>query len=614
MSINTALYGPSTAFHSAPPAEKRAVPMTVQIAGVTYPIETAEYRRGGLDLLREQVVTSDQPDDQLFDSRGTWWRYRFTFAGGQGQRVADMGERQDPERYWRSIGVDVWDEYELKLLPSVTKVGQFGTVDGGLLRVGPRLYHWDASSVRYTTSILGTPTWTTVTGITGTVRDITSDGLTAYIATSTNLFQVGPTVSAATTVTSAAAPSGGYHSVGFASNRLLASASHRLYEVKVATLDQIVEHYQPEFRWNAIFSVGSRIYVGGFAGDRTEINQLQTLSDGALAIGVDTSPPAAGEKLRDVLSYGGAALVATDRGVRFASLVGDATLAYGPLITEPGDVRALASQDRFVWFGWSCGCVFDIEGHGTGRMDLSRQTQGQPAYATDVYVPNVDTATIGVARFQDRTVFLNELGEVWRSNDGDGYMASGYLETGDIYFGAIETKVLTEALVRFDPLAADETVSAEVHNERADVLGQGNVVGPGTTDLQFGLEGYTANLARMTLQLGGPGTSTPLVRMWRLSAFPSAPPTEQWIVPIIIHHSVLVNDGLGEIQTFDVEAQIDRLVAFWRTKRVITYAEGSRSYRVRIDNYEIQPQRWDDEGNYFEVKLVLRLYSIGGEL
>lgn len=609
MSLATPLFGPATTLFGAPSFDVGDVPLTVTLAGVTYPVELDGYRRGGLDLLREQVVTSDQPDDQLFDSRGTWWRYRFDWRGGAGQQIVDLGPDQDETRFFASRGVDVWDRYRLRLLPASRELAELSTDDVGVMVVGDRLFYWDGTTLRFTTSLIGTPTWTTVTGLAGTIRGCTSDGLTLYVATSTNLYQLASTTSAATTVTTATAPAGGYHSVGFVGNRLLASGSHRLYEVKATTLDTILEHYQAEFRWTALFAIGSRIYAGGFAGNRSEIIILQTLSDGSLAAGPDASPPAAGEQLRAVIGYAGAAIVATSRGIRFAQLAGDATLVYGPLITEPGDVRAITVERQFAWFGWS---NFPGGGVGTGRMDLTRQTELRPAFATDVYTEATTGVVHGVARFQNRTLYavagegLYQCACPVMDND---FVERGWLDTGQVYFGAIERKVITELLLRHEALGDGEIVHADVVSDIGDLLAHAHSDTVGATESFTAVEGHFANWVRLHIELEGPGTTSPTLNMWRTSAFPSAPATQQWMVPLVIHQHAVINDAMGELVSYDVAAQIERLVDFWRMKRMIAYSEGGRTYRVRIDNYEIEPHKWDDEGRYFEVKMTVRLYS-----
>jgi len=565
-------------------------------------------------MQRESVLTSGLPDDQLFESRGTWWRYRFDWQGGAGRQILDFGEEQDPTRYEASWGIDPWTPYQLQLLPRTeSHIDELADVDVSLHRLvqaGTYLYEArGASGVRR----IGpdAATLTAITGIAGTVRDMATDGLDVFVATSTNLYKIVNGATAAVTITSATAPAGGYTHVGFVANRLLAAAKNKLYEVFDATLDLILEHYQDDFTWTASFAIGSRIYAGGFAGERSEISVLQTLSDGTLVTGVDTSPPLGSGRLHAAVGYAGAAIIATSRGVRFAQLSGDATLVFGPLIDTPGPVRTLAVQDRYCWFNWDdhpSGA-----GAGLGRLDLARQSDLQPSYASDVWAEQVGRVG-AVARWNGETWFKltdDTLTEASiHATMTDEYVTEGKIRSGRIYFGAVERKVVTQLLLRFTPLEADEMVVAEIVNDVGSLLGGCTACVPGQPEIEYQLEGHFANWVELDIMLKGPGTSTPTLRLWRASAFPVAPPTEQWLVPLIIQSSAIVGDGEGEQRAYEVLAEVNVLAALWADKRMVAYQEGDETYRVRIDNYEMAPMKWNDEGKFFETTTTVRLYRV----
>ena len=63
---------------------------------------------------------------------------------------------------------------------------------------------------------------------------------------------------------------GNVDTVAFVANRLLVGNGNILYEVgSTGTRTAIVTHFQASFRWTIIFAIGSKIYVGGYAGDRS---------------------------------------------------------------------------------------------------------------------------------------------------------------------------------------------------------------------------------------------------------------------------------------------------------------------------------------------------------
>jgi len=43
----------------------------------------------------------------------------------------------------------------------------------------------------------------------------------------------------------------------------------------------------------------------------------------------------------------------------------------------------------------------------------------------------------------------------------------------------------------------------------------------------------------------------------------------------------------------------------------VIYREGNHDYRVRIDNFAVQPRKWDDVGNWLEAMITVQLHSVG---
>ena len=111
------------------------------------------------------------------------------------------------------------------------------------------------------------------------------------------------------------------------------------------------------------------------------------------------------------------------------------------------------------------------------------------------------------------------------------------------------------------------------------------------------------------LTIAGDGSSSPCVRSWRLRGFPIIPITEEWIVPLIIHKHVVVNDAEGQLRSLDQLDEVERLVELAKTNSIVPYREGERTYRVRIDQYEWNPGEWDDTSDFFDGLMVVRLLS-----
>lgn len=583
-------------------SSSRPIPYTVQIDGMDLPIETVEYRHNGIRTLRDGVVTSDQPDDSQYSTEGAWWRYQVGWQRGAGLEVQDFGERADPLRFNASRGVDPWNDNELCLLPATAKVRNNAAVAPKLFATGNHVYAAFGTTMERSADLTA---WTAITGLTGTVQDISTDGTDVYVATTTHVYRITPASAAATALT---VDTGNYTSVAFSSNRLLAGSANILYEIASGgTRDAIYTHFQPAFRWTTIFSIGSRIYVGGYAGNRTELYALTADELGNLIRTADAAPFAFGELLNKAISYAGSVVLLTNLGLRFATLSGDGSITFGPLIAAPGNVVDATAEGRFVWFTWQ---NFPDGGCGVGRLALDIDVgQLQPAYASDVFTADENAASTGVCRYEGRTVFAVPNEGIYATSTS-AFVTSGWVESGEIYFGTVEEKAITSALVVTSPIGAGQSVIATISSHAGSTLGTGTVVETNARGVEIALDGDAADWVRVRVELtSSSGTQMCLYR-WRLRGYPVVPAVDEWIVPLIIHRHVVVNDATGQILSLDQLGVVERLKDRWRSKKVIAYREGKRTYRVRIDNFEQSVREWDDSSDFFDVVFRVRLISV----
>ena len=592
----------------------RPIPFTVSLAGVEYPVELRGpdgrqmYFRRSLDRQRQGVVQSAQPDDSQFNAEGSWFRYITSWHLGAGQEQQDFGDDFSPFRFSDSLGVDPWDRFCLKLLPATEKVRTGAGTNQFLVATGILVYASDGSNVYYSSDL---STWTACTGLSGTVQALTTDGSTVYIATTTHIYTRADSAGTAAVAT-LTADTDSYDNVAFVGNRLLASVGPIIYEIASAgTRTAFETHYQSAFRWKVIFSIGSRIYLGGFAGNRSEIYTATVDSTGTLVRSAEAAPFPYGELLYAAVSYGGQSVLCTSLGVRLAALSGDGALSYGPLIDAPGSVRAAAAEGRFVWFGWT---GISSGASGVGRLALDTAVRPlQPAFARDVYTTNDNDIVTGVARFGGKTLFAVS-GEGIYASMASTYVTSGYVDSGQVFLGTVEPKMLTSLAVRSDQLGANHTLTATVTDERGDSLGSFAAGGVGVYGSDVSLVQPTNDKTEVQwvtirLAITGNGTASPCVRSWRLRGFPIIPITEEWLVPLIIHRHVLVNDADGQLVSFDQLQEVERLITLAKTNAIVPYREGARTYRVRIDQYEWNPGEWDDSSDFFDGLMVVRLLS-----
>lgn len=604
MSFSYPLVNPSTPYYDGAATVGDIAPTAVGIAGREYPIDMPKYRHRGLPSFRDSVVSGAEPSDQQFDVQAARWRARHSFHAGAGQQVIDLEDDANPSQFYASRGIDPWTKFQACLLPDVEQVKAVA-LDGLMIAVtGTHVYaRTGTQQVQFTADLV---TWTTVTGMAAEdIVDLTSDGTSCYIATTGHIYSSNG--GAASSVTSAS-PTSSFNKLAFVANRLLAGDGELLVEVGASTLDTIYDHYQSAFRWTVMFAVGSRIYVGGYAGNRSELFTTLVLDDGSIVKSSEAASFFPGELLNDAMSYGGVVILATSKGVRLGSLGSDSSLQYGPLIDDPGNVQALAAEGRFVWFGWES---FPETGSGLGRMALDEFTETlAPAFATDVFTEDVTDDVVAAGRFNNRTLFAVAGDGIYATDPGT-YVTDGWLDTGEVYFGTVENKSVSEMRAQTAPLATGQAVTVVMSDAENGVsIADGSSSSVGSVGVAVNAEGEIVNRISARITLTGPGTSTPCLRQWRARAYPIGPPFEEWIVPLIIDDVVIIGSGQGQHKSYDVWDEVERIKGFWQSREVVTYSEGQHAHRVRIDNFEFMPSGWRDDADWLKGILVVRLLSV----
>lgn len=587
-------------FYKGTKSATTAIPFTVSLDGRPFAVDFKDYRRSSLASLRESVISTGQVDDALFNTDGAWWRYRHDWSYGAGQSVMDLGQDRDPRRFDTSVGIDPWTESQLTLHHSTSRVTDL--VDGTtiyLVATDGHLYAADTGVV-YRSSNLST--WTQITGISGTINGLATDGKDVFISTSTHLWKV-----TAASATASAFVNHAHDGVWFAGNYLMTSQANVLRSVASnGNETTVTTHYQAGFQWTTVFAVGSKIYAGGTAGSRSEIYGFTINSSGALVQGAEVVSLSIGEHVHEVISHVGNVIFCTSKGIRLATVSQDGTLSYGPLIDAPGPVISAVAEGRYVWFNWP---EIETGKTGAGRLDLSTTPRAlQPAFATDLYVESTSTCT-SIARFNDRLILgIPNLG-VYAENL-TSFVTSGYVRSGNVYFGTVERKIVNDLKANFVDLDTGESVRLELYDSEGSLLESAGLAEPNLGELELQLDGQETDYFNVTLELNGNGTSTPTFKRWRLRSFPIVPPVEQFVVPLLLYSKVIINDAQGQLHSSDVADELKFLENLWRRKSPISFVEGSKIYRVRIEAYEFQPREWADNYVGLEGTMIVRLVTI----
>lgn len=581
----------------------RALPNTITLDGYTFGLDLSKSEISAQDTFRDNVAANAEPNDTLFNARGAWGRYQYSLHHGAGQELADLDPAADSFRFDTSYGVR-WDqEYQATLLHSATNNRTVTDTNPQLIRSGDFVFASDGTTL-YRSSDL--TTWTAMTAPGGTIQAFTTDGTDLYVATTTGLVKY---VGTATTPTAfATAVTGNCTNVAFCSGRLLLAKANVLYEVPGTGVlgTPIKTHYQSTFQWTTIFNVGSRIYIGGFSGTRSEIYSVATDNSGVLIQSAEAAPLPMGELLRRGASSAGVVILATNGGVRLAEVSGDGTLTYGPLITEPGDVRCIEMDGRFGFVGWS---VMEGGRSGTARLVLDVDVQPlQPAIGTDVAESTTQANVTGIARLGGRTVFAVAGVGIWVES-ATNYVGQGVVRSGRIAFGTVEPKALIALTATFFPLAASQSVQVDVFNEYGVLIASAVQSTIDATTVEVDLGGEVVPFGSVNITLSGPGTTTPKMLRWRLRAYPVPPAVEQFVLGLNFRESQLVNGERGQTMTYNIDQMLTWIEGLWANRRYTVLRMGSRSYRVRVENFKLMPTEWTERGELPQGVLVVQLVA-----
>lgn len=612
-------------------------PTSILLDGHQYAIETREYRHSSRRTLRDSTAVAGEPSDSLFDTQGQWMRYRHSWHLGAGQTLDDLGDdNANPFRFLHARNLNVWQNGELTLRPIYQEIANplSGGASGAVAAAGGFAFLSTADGTWYASP--STWTWNAVSGISAGALDaaaITTDTHDVYIADGNNLYRI---VAVGTPGTATVFSAGACDSVAFVANRLLLGDGNELYEVGAGGARTLVKtHFQPYFRWSVMFAVGSRIYVGGTVYNRGELYSLSTDDAGALIVSAEAAPFEPTESLLSAVAYAGFVILGTSLGTRFAQIGADGTLTYGPPVaplpieTSLTPVHPYGMPPTAITVGGgrayaSGGLVFNPV---LAEMNLATFVDTlQPAHTivgdfgdspahqamSSLTFLEQPSRVLGYDAVNGITLLYGELltdAEAAVGSEGDH---RGYVQTGLIRFGTIEEKVLVDLEVGFEALPAGCSVSADVLAPNGtEIVGTGTQATTGATELLVDLENSVARAVMVRITLASDDADlTPTVRYWRMRAYPVAPPVQEWIVPIIAHETVTVGSNEGIQQAQDPLVIRNRIEALWADKTPTTYTEGDVEYTVRLEDFEIRPNKWTSDGKYFESLILVKLVAV----
>jgi len=589
--------------------------LPVEIGTHRYVVDLKGLQYRPLNSIRQMQDLSREPSDATFDNQGVWKRTQSDFILGSGQNYLDQEDESDRRRFRRSKGVNVWDRRQLTLHNDVSLIGSVGSgATGAMAKTGSGVYfasggsavHYDGTTLTQLTNEGG-----------GNINSLVVIGGFLYVADGTTLRRVAIGSTALATV-GALTPD----VLGTGGGRLVGADAALLYEVLYdGTKVDIYTHFDSTFTWKKIIGAPNGIYCSGNDSSRSVV-YLLTVAD---ATGQLTPPYPVlsmpdGEFIRDMLFFGGVMVLATNLGVRLATINGSGFLTAGPLITI-GNVECLDTDGFDIWFGWT---NFDATSTGLGRMRPSRFTETlAPAYASDIMFTDQGEVRACASFGGKRYLLFNDSGTGRVYGESTAKVPSGQLWTGAITYGTPERKAVHSIEGFWDALPAGSSVTMAVLAGLGGTSQTGGVANSTATStsqrgaLAATYEGEEAEIL-ITLTRGTTTSLAPVVRRWTLRAMPMAYRTFEIILPVMLTSTARhIAGGNDQTVHFDPKAEFDYLLGLVQNRASVTMTIGTRSETVVVDSISIGPDiegvgavDWTRTQNWVEGVWALRLLTM----
>lgn len=633
----------------------------VRLNGRQFGVEVRQYRRRSVQSIRDTLATSEQADDSMYTSDAAWHRYAYSWHRGNGGHRHDFGDDQDPFRPYLSAGVDIWTRHEATLLPMFAMDGNAsGTVDPDALSIcmtyiggsaAPKIWVLADSPAKTWYGTPGTPgVWTEFsTGLSGTPQTFEPYGYYMYLGTSTKIQRALIVSAPATWVDFVTSPVRTWTMVRFVGKRMFGfTSAGEVYEIDSAgTATQILAVPAVSWSWRCCFGLGNRIYIGGGDNTKSAIFMLEADATGTLYEAGMAADLPAGEELMCGVAGAGVGMIGTSQGARMVRASGDGTLEFGPLVGVVDEspirsYRALTMIGQYVFGvnrepvdGKDCIVRFNLDEfiaplapawaydqrihEGTVNQNSIVACGVGPASQPWLTDANYLVAVAGRHKNTSRLWVATDTGSGHVTHPSSTYPIScdyehqGTIVSAPVFFGTNDDKRIHSVQLSGSYLLGDEGYGVDVIDGDGVVIASGDVVYDGETaarGLVLDLEAVVADAVEVRTYLRGDGSSTPRLERWRLQAFPIVPPVQEFIVPLIIHERTLTGAGQGQLRRVALQDVIDELVDAWAVKAPVEYSEGTRSWRVRIEQFELQGSKFPPDSDGIEGLFVVRLVTV----
>lgn len=590
------------------------------------------FQRETSDFRRQRVDTERNPGEQSLDS-GYWIRSQSSWHYGEGLTTAEPLEVSDTEarfRYQRGGGVNPWTAGQLSLLHDTTLRKVSAGSSQLLLGVDTGVIHADASTVTYLplTGASAGITW----GGSASVQSLTSNGASWFAGASAGIYSGSLPSGSGTHIYSAS----GQTLVRWAKSRLMATVDASVYEITnlspsatpAALPTPLFTSPASGWKWTDIAEGPTAIYLSGYTGDTSTIYKVAidaTTTTVSLSQPVVVAEMPRGEIVYSLYSYVGTYLVVgTSKGVRVASMESNGSLTLGPVLISTSDgVKDTVAVGSYVFVTvGSKGEAGDrVQRPGLYRIDLGTNLNNsalQFAHAADLVAPS---GTTGYA-----TQVTTAGGKLWFSVDSagvfsesDGYVSTGWIETGRIRMGTVESKawrdlrlLASEGSAGVVTAFASSADSTAPSNWSAIISLSGSIL-DSTGLLNAAFPSPAANLyAAFELTRDASTGGTPLMSGYQLRSVPAPRRSQLLSVPLLMFDYELARDGVRYGQKNAAYDRFQMLKDLERSSSTVvwrdyTTGEVAEAYIERVSYARTTPPTRSVGGNGGICTVLLRL-------
>jgi hypothetical protein len=460
----------------------------VAIAGIPFFLgvnDQRPYERATAPFRKQQFDSQRDPGEQSLT--GWWLRSQSSFHAGEGITFYDPLANpysttlaSNSYRIKDAFGVNIWEPGQVTLLRSVTQ-GHNTTATlkankrssqtmrtvqylDGATAVDAILLHdgYDIDRIHADGTV---DHWVDyASGSYDPVYSVCDDGQYAYWVTNdvaSGKFELDKKLISASTST---APTTMFTKSGitvsnavieYVKQRLVIAVNNVIYETPTnastsTSMTTVYTHPNTSVVFSSITESGTAIYVSAYNGMTSSILKFNLDNTGAMPVLTSAITAAVmphGEVIHKIYCYLAYMMIGTNKGVRVASIDGNGSLTYGPLIKETvHPCYDFAARDHYVWCATGLPTVNTEP--GVIRIDLSNEIDNlRFAYAKDLNYDTTSHAETTACAFIGETDQLAFCTTADSSGVGYVYMehatqlrTDGYIQTGYIRYNTLEQK------------------------------------------------------------------------------------------------------------------------------------------------------------------------------